>query len=190
MATLYEDDYSIAADLIEANGNSHFRTLCKFLTDYAARALVQEIRESGIVAGYANAPISGKSLSDVVFYLRERAASAPYRERYIWDLRQCVFCSADNDIFSAGAGFPRVELAEMLREAVIEPGTVFSVRALSGDDLHFIVRGDVDPLDGDAPVPQWLEEVRLVEGEWWRVIGGLHIEVRNGKRVTLREVRS
>ncbi len=188
---LYEDDYSIAADLIEAAGSVCTGVLYRFLTHNATREILTEICGNGLVVGYANkTPAPGKSIDDVVSYLRERAANAPYRERYIWDLRQCVFCSADNDIFSAGAGFPRVELAEMLHEAVIEPGTVFAIRALSGDDLHFVVCGPVDPLDGNLPAPQWLEEVRLVEGEWWRVIGGLRIEAKDGKRVTLREVRS
>jgi hypothetical protein len=191
MTTLYEDDYSIAADLIEATGSFCPGVLYRFLTHNAAWEILSEICGNGLVVGYAHkAPAPGKSLDDVVAYLRERAENAPYRERYIWDLRQCVFCSADNDIFSAGAGFPRVELAEMLREAVIEPGTVFSVRVMSGDDLHFIVCGAVDPLDGDTPAPQWLEEVRLVDGEWLPVDGGLHIEAKDGKRVTLREVRS
>lgn len=190
MTTLYEDDYSIAADLIEATGSFCTGVLYRFLTHGAAREILSEICGNGLVVGYANkTPAPGKSIDDVAAYLRERAASAPYRERYIWDLRQCVFCSADNDIFSAGAGFPRVELAEMLHEAVIEPGTVFVIRALSGDDLHFIVCGDVDPLDGNAPAPQWLEEVRLVDGEWLPVVGGLRIEANPGKRVTLREVR-
>lgn len=191
MTTLYEDDYSIAADLVEFTGGFCTGVLYRFLTHNATREILTEICGNGLVVGYyANkTPAPGKSIDDVVAYLRECATNSPYRERYIWDLRQCVFCSADNDIFSAGAGFPRVELAEMLHEAVIEPGTVFAVRALSGDDLHFIVCGAVDPLDGNAPAPQWLEEVRLMDGEWLPVDGGLRIEARDGKRVTLREVR-
>lgn len=191
MTTLYEDDYSIAADLIESECSFRVEVLYRFLTHNAAREILVEICGAGLVVGYANKmPAPGRSFRDVAAYLRERAAGAPYRERYIWDLRQCVFCSEDNDIFSAGASFPRVEFAEMLHDAVIEPGTVFAIRALSGDDLHFVVCGDLDPLDLQIPpAPQWLEEVQLVDGEWWRVVGGLRIEARDGKRVTLREVR-
>jgi len=32
--------------------------------------------------------------------------------------------------------------------------------------------------------------VRLVDGEWLRVVGGLRIEAKDGKRVTLKVVRS
>ena len=202
--SIYREDYEQMARHIKETGDLRIIPMMEFITRCAAEKILTELDRIGFTArcksnlGHGSMRIISQCAapSMIVHYLNERAKESPPR----------VVVSSEKDgqfdpdssilivggpcaVFERGHWFPRCDFAATLSEACWEPGMVVKLRMRDKQERCFMVCGDVAPLDCDMPDPQWLEEVQLVDGEWWRVVGGLRIEAKDGKRVTLKEIR-
>lgn len=203
---IYKQHYEmVAAHVAKTGGDLRIVPMYAFAPRHAVEKVLFELDRSGLVARTGTPGLQrqnriiahDKTPADVVAYLTEKAQAAPSKQ---W--KHCVEDDRRYDpassvlvvggpcsVFERGHWFPRCDFAATLLEACWETGMVVKLRTRGKIERCFVVCGDVDPLDGNAPAPQWLEEVRLVEGEWLPVVGGLRIEAKDGKRVMLREVK-
>ena len=204
--SIYREDYEqIARHVNDTGGDLRIIPMLGFITRCAAEKILMELDRAGLTARYKSNSGHGSmrviskcaAPSMIVHYLNERAQSAPHRvvvssekENQFDPDSSVLVVGGPCAVFERGRWFMRSDFAATLLEACWETGMVVKLRTKDKKERCFIVCGDVAPLDCDMPDPQWLEEVRLVDGEWWRVVGGLRIEAKDGKRVTLREVRS
>ena len=201
--SIYREDYEqMALYISDTGGDLRIIPMTEFITRCAAEKILMELDCVGLTArnksssGHGSMRIISQCAapSMIVHYLNERAKATEPRviinRDEVYDPASSVLVvGGPCAVFERGHWFPRCDFAATMIEACWETGMVVKLRTKDKHERCFMVCGDVAPLDCDMPDPQWLEEVRLVEGEWLPVVGGLRIEARDGKRVTLKEVR-
>jgi hypothetical protein len=200
--SIYREDYEqMALYISDTGGDLRIIPMTEFITRCAAEKILMELDCVGLTArnksssGHGSMRIISQCAapSMIVHYLNERAKATEPRviisRDEVYDPASSILViGGPCVVFERGHWFPRCDFAATILEACWETGMVVKFRTKDKKERCFIVCGDVDPLDGNMPAPQWLEEVRLTDGEWLPVIGGLRIEAKDGKRVTLREV--
>jgi hypothetical protein len=204
--SIYRDDYEQMAKHILETGDLRIIPMLEFITRCAAEKILIELDRAGLTArnksssGHGSMRIISQCAapSMIAHYLNERAKTAPPRavvnstedDRRYDPASSVLIVGGPCAVFERGRWFPRCDFAGTLFDACWEPGMVVRLRTRDKQERCFVVCGDLDPLDLQIPpTPQWLEEVRLIDGEWQHVDGGVILMTHGGKRVTLQEVR-